>query len=142
MIHETWQPHVAAVSYGAAVGQSAAAQVAADRSRLVARYVNGWNTSVSVSLRFAGGFSPSPTAAVNLTQLVPPPAALGLTAPGAGCEPCAGTFYDPAPPPTPLCCSNPPGKPALVTPTHLQLPPGATAFTAPPFSYTTVVYSS
>ena len=138
MIHDTFQPYVAPISYGAALGQSAAAQVSADGTTLVVRYVNAWNTSVEVSVALDGF---TPTSPPNVTQLKPPPDAMALLEPGAGCEPCTGSFYAPAAPPVPLCCSNPPGKPELVVPQLLPPLESATKFSAPPFSYTVAVYS-
>lgn len=133
MIADSWQDSILNVSYGRAVGQSAAAQMAIDSSTLVVRYVNAYNMSVRVSIDLQNGTIPEGRSP-RVTQLRPPPDAASICAPA-----CASSYYDPALPPLEECCSNPPGNPDLIKPVEAKLD-DSSSFTAPAFSYTVITY--
>lgn len=133
MISETWQDTVLNVSFGRALGQSAAAQLASDGSTLVVRYVNAYNASVKVSLSLKN-WQPSSKSPV-VTQLAPPADAATVCGPA-----CAPSFYDPSIPRIEECCTNPPGQPELIKPGEGKMD-DVDSFTAPAFSYTTVTFT-
>jgi hypothetical protein len=142
MISESWQESVLNVSYGRALGQSAAAQLATDNSTLVVRYVNAFNESVKVSLDLQGWQQQMPeqeeeeeqgtSKPPRVTQLRPPADAATVCGPA-----CAPSYYDPTLPPIEECCTNPPSQMDLVQPVEGKMD-DATSFTAPAFSYTVI----
>ena len=132
MIAESWQDSVLNVSYGRALGQSAAAQLATDNSTIVVRYVNAFNDSVKVRIELQNWEQQERS--MRVMQLRPPPNAASVCAPA-----CAPSFYDPALPPIQECCTNPPDNPELIKPMEAKMD-DADSFTAPAFSYTVIEF--
>lgn len=87
MISESWQDTVLNISFGRALGQSAAAQLASDNSTLVVRYVNAYNDSVKVSLDVQN-WEPSSSKAPTVVQLAPPADSASVCGPA-----CAPSYY-------------------------------------------------
>ncbi len=133
MVADSWQDSVLNVSFGRALGQSAAAQLASDSRTLVVRYVNAYNTSVRVSVDLHN-WGKQQERSPRVTQLRPPSDAASVCGPA-----CAPSYYDPALPPLQECCSNPPGNTELIRPLEAKMD-DSRSFTAPAFSYTVITY--